>query len=68
MTKILLGHEIHYWRTPMSYLYQYDPTDDGPEVEVITRILANHPAYIPGFERQRMEIGEAMKADLRGHA
>lgn len=24
-------------------VYEYDPADDGPECEVITRILAAHP-------------------------
>ena len=26
----------------MLNVYEYDPTDDGPEAEVITRILAAH--------------------------
>jgi hypothetical protein len=24
-------------------VYEYDPADDGPECEIITRILASHP-------------------------
>ena len=33
-----------YWETHHNpYVYEYDPADNGPEVEAITRILASHP-------------------------
>jgi len=38
----------HYWeRHNCPHVYEYDPTDDGPEVEAITRILASHPLLDP---------------------
>lgn len=52
----LSGHETAHYHTPMSYTYQYDPTADGPEVDVITRILAKHSLYIPGVEQREIEM------------
>ena len=36
--------------------YEYDPTDDGPECETITRILAKHPFYKPGQEKHDIAL------------
>ncbi len=36
-------HALAFYRSPISSAYWYDPAEDGPEVEVITRILAAHP-------------------------
>ena len=34
----------HYWeRHNCPHVYEYDPTDDGPEVEVINAIKISHP-------------------------
>lgn len=33
-------HQEHAERHLLHDVYEYDPTDDGPEVELITRILA----------------------------
>lgn len=46
------GHMIHFLKLPVNGIYVYDPTDDGPECEVITRFLANHPRYVPGVEKR----------------
>jgi hypothetical protein len=37
-------------------VYTYDPAADGPECEVITRILAHHSAYVPGGELQCLQL------------
>jgi len=39
----LTAHRIYWERNNCHLVYEYDPTDDGPEVEIITRILASHP-------------------------
>ena len=36
-------HAEHFFWSPLAHAYDYDPADDGPECEVITRILASHP-------------------------
>jgi hypothetical protein len=46
------SHYNSWWSHPFCGLYYYDPTDDGPECEVITRILARHPLYVAGIEKQ----------------
>lgn len=33
-------HRAYWEHYSNPYVYEYDPTDDGPEVEIITRILA----------------------------
>lgn len=49
----MTGHE-HYWQHNVFGwgVYQYNPADDGPECEAITRILAHHPRYVPGVEKR----------------
>lgn len=37
------GHAMAFYRSPASNVYEYDPAEDGPECEVIMRILASHP-------------------------
>ena len=32
-----------YWENRHLPVYEYDPADDGPEVEVIVAIRINHP-------------------------
>ncbi len=34
------GHAMAFYTSPMADVYEYDPADDGPECEIITRILA----------------------------
>ena len=38
------AHWAYLMNQPMREVYDYDPADDGPECEVITRILASHPS------------------------
>ena len=49
------GHMIHFLNRPLGEVYIYDSADDGPECEVITRILAAHPRYRMGEERRSIE-------------
>lgn len=54
------GYVQHWWPTSaharyafkqsMNATYQYDAADNGPECEIIMRILASHPAYRPSAE------------------
>lgn len=37
-------------------VYEYDPADDGPEAEAITRILASHALYAPGKEGELLKF------------
>jgi hypothetical protein len=37
------AHEQHFFYSSLSAVYDYDTAEDGPECEVITRILAAHP-------------------------
>jgi hypothetical protein len=50
------GHEAAFHNTPFTVAYEYDPTDDGPECETITRILAKHPVYVLGRERKDIAL------------
>jgi hypothetical protein len=54
---VMSAHEA-YWQSHVFGwgVYQYDPADDGPECEVITRILAHHPFYQPGQELQHLRL------------
>ena len=51
------GHYSHWFNNshPFGGIYDYDSTDDGPECEVITRILAAYPRYRAGEERRSIE-------------
>ncbi|SRR6266446_1180917 len=53
-------HEDYFHLNPMRKLYNYDPTDDGPECEVITRILAHHSLYVPGVEKQIIKFSRML--------
>jgi hypothetical protein len=35
------GHEVAFFWSNLAHVYEYDPAYDGPEAEVITRILAS---------------------------
>ena len=37
------GHAMAFYTSPMADVYDYDPAEDGPECEIITRVLASHP-------------------------
>ena len=56
----MAGHEYAFRMTSFGNVYTYDPAEDGPECEVITRILAHHPLYIPGRERDIIRKGRLM--------
>jgi hypothetical protein len=36
------AHRSYWERHNCSFVYEYDPTDDGPEVEILKAIHANH--------------------------
>jgi hypothetical protein len=48
----MTGHEVYHRSQQSISVYEYDRSDDGPECEVITRILAHHPHYVPGVEKR----------------
>lgn len=63
-TTISTAHE-QYWYVmngPIANIYEYDPTDEGPECEVITRILARHPLYVSGEEKRRLRMMRSLDA------
>ena len=41
------AHEVYRDRQMCRFVYEYDPTDDGPECEIITRITAHHTTLDP---------------------
>jgi hypothetical protein len=47
------AHMIHFLKLPISGVFIYDPAEDGPECEVITRILAADWYYEIDKERLR---------------
>jgi hypothetical protein len=57
MTNIeeISGHRLA-WVCNNRGVYDYDPTDDGPECEVITRILASQPLYSPSREAELLRF------------
>ena len=54
------AHMIHFLNLPVSNVFIYDPAADGPECEVITRILAHHPFYRPGVEKRRVRMSRML--------
>ena len=36
------AHRAYWERNNCALVYEYDPSDDGPEVEVATAILSSH--------------------------
>ena len=42
---IQTAHQIFWERNNCPFVYEYDPTDDGPEVEIATRIRAAYFDY-----------------------
>ena len=45
---MLSAHERYWWNHVFGWgIYVYNSTDDGPECEIITRILATHPELGP---------------------
>ena len=50
------GHAVAFYASHPARAYSYDPTDDGPEAEIITRILAKHALYIPGKEGELLRF------------
>jgi hypothetical protein len=53
---MLKGHEVYFRWSGLKVVYGYDPTNDGPECETITRILAKHPAYKAGAEKRQTTV------------
>lgn len=41
-------YRLFSWASTLFGVYDYDAADDGPEVEIITRILASHPGLVIG--------------------
>jgi hypothetical protein len=56
----LTAHAEHATRHILHDCYEYDPADDGPECEIITRILARHPLYIPGVEKRFIKFSRML--------
>lgn len=62
LLKAFNGHSAHFTKLPFFVsVYSYDPTDDGPECETITRILARHPLYVPGVEKQVIQASRYLE-------
>ncbi len=55
------GHRKYFERFCF-LVYMYDPTDDGPECEIITRTLARHPLYVAGVEKQTIQASRYLEA------
>lgn len=55
------GHRLHFLNLPVNNVFIYNPTEDGPECEVITRILAKHSLYIPGMERRAIAVSRCLE-------
>jgi hypothetical protein len=45
------AHQIFWEQNNCPFVYEYDPADDGPEVEVSRAILISHLDYELMFER-----------------
>jgi hypothetical protein len=41
------AHRAYWEQHNCAQVYEYDPTDDGPECEAITRIIAHFPHLDP---------------------
>ena len=50
------GHAMGFFTSPAASTREYDPADDGPEVDVITRIRAKHALYAPGKEGELLKF------------
>lgn len=50
------GHAASFYKSSLAKIYGYDRANDGPECEVITRILASHPRYVPGIEKRALRL------------
>jgi hypothetical protein len=48
-----------YWEHRNSLVYEYDPTDDGPEVEAIIGIRINHPEQ-DTIRRNKKKLAELL--------
>lgn len=51
------AHQEYWERHTCAQVYEYDPTDDGPEVEIVARIKAAHPlTWDPALNRAALEL------------
>ena len=46
------AHRNYWERHNCAYVYEYDPTDDGPEVEVLKAIHATHDSLDVAIEQE----------------
>ena len=44
------AHQLFWEHNNCIHVYEYDPTDDGPECQIIKAILASHPDLLRGVE------------------
>lgn len=44
------GHAMKFYTSLYAGSLEYDPAEDGPEVDVIRSVRAKHPLYTPGEE------------------
>ena len=62
----MTGHEVYHRSEQLISVYEYDSADNGPECEVITRILASHPRYVPGIEKRALRLARIISGG-EGH-
>jgi hypothetical protein len=48
------AHALYVFGHTLPAVYEYDPTADGPECEIITSIKVSYPYYKPGRERKQI--------------
>jgi len=46
------AHRSYWERHNCAYVYEYDPTDDGPEVEILKAIHATHDGMDIAIEQE----------------
>lgn len=61
------AHRFAHYMSPMWCVYDYDPANDGPEVDIIKGILASHPLYTPGKERELLRFQKFVNRLARHH-
>jgi len=59
------AHELYWDRIWGARVYRYDPADDGPECETITRIRAFHPQADLDIEKSSLLWHAARQAVRR---
>lgn len=58
----MTGHEAYHRLEQSISVYEYDSADNGPECEVITRILAKHSLYVIEAEKKVFHVNRYFEA------